>query len=44
MYVAANCDFITLSDLFDAKDYNRHILSYRSGFADTASGNNDRAR
>ena len=40
MYVFADRDFITLGNLFDAEDNNRHILSYRSLLSDTAGGNN----
>ena len=40
MYVFADRDFITLGNLFDAEDNNRHTLSYRSLLSNTASGNN----
>lgn len=40
MYVFADRDFITLSDLVDAEDNNRHILSYRGLLSNTAGGNN----
>jgi hypothetical protein len=40
MYVFADRDLITLSDVVDAEDNNRHILSYRSAFSNTAGGKN----
>ena len=36
MYVFADRDFITLGNLFDAEDNNRHILSYRIVLSNTA--------
>ena len=44
MYVFAERDFITLSDLIDAEDNNGHILSYRGVLSNTAGGNNHVAR
>src|SRR6185369_7299995 len=40
MYVFANRDLITLSDVVNAEDNNRHILCYRSSFSNTAGGKN----
>jgi hypothetical protein len=40
MYVFADRYFITLSNLVDAEDNNRHILSYRSAFPNAAGGKN----
>src|ERR1041384_2740774 len=40
MYVFPDRYFIALSNLVDAEDYNRHILSYRGAFSNTAGGKN----
>jgi hypothetical protein len=44
MYVLADRDFITLSDLIDAEDNNGHILAYRSLLSNTAGRTNNLAR
>jgi hypothetical protein len=44
MYILADRDFITFTNLFNAKDHNRHLLSYLGTFPDATRFNNDFSR
>ena len=44
MYILADRDFITLSDLSNAKDHNRHLFSHLRPFAYATGGKNNFAR
>ena len=40
MDILADRDFTTFTDTFNAKDHNRHLLSYPRTFANATRGNN----
>ena len=44
MHILADRDFITFTDTFNAKDHNRHLVSYFRMFADATRRNNNFAR
>ena len=44
MHILANRDFITFTDIINAKDHNRHLLSYFRTLADSTRGSNNFSR